>query len=192
MVFTLAARLFGSTNDRQLKSIQRHIDPINALESTYEAMSDSDLQGQTAAFRQRIENGEKLDNLLHESFAVVREASKRVLGLRPYDVQMIGGIVLHQHKIAEMKTGEGKTLVATLPAYLNGISGKGVHVVTVNDYLAKRDAAWMGQLYQFLGLTTGCITNDIREAERRATYAADITYGTNNEFAFDYLRDNMK
>ncbi len=192
MVLGFATKLFGSSNDRALKQVQKHVAPINALEPQYEAMSDEELQGQTALFRERIENGESLDSLLHEAFAVVREASKRVLGLRPYDVQLIGGIVLHQGKISEMKTGEGKTLVATLPAYLNAISGKGVHIVTVNDYLASRDAEWMGKIYNFLGLTCGCITNNIGEEARRAAYACDVTYGTNNEFGFDYLRDNMK
>ena len=192
MVLSLATKIFGSSNDRVLNKIQKHVEPINALEPHYEAMSDDELKGQTAIFRERIEKGESLDSLLHEAFAVVREAAKRTLGLRPYDVQLVGGISLHQGKISEMKTGEGKTLVATLPVYLNAISGKGVHVVTVNDYLAQRDAEWMSQVYNFLGLSCGCIINGIPEEERRAAYAADITYGTNNEFGFDYLRDNMK
>lgn len=192
MVLSLAAKIFGTTNDRVLKGIHRQVSPINDLEPTYEAMSDDELKGQTNVFRQRLENGERLDSIQNEAFAVVREAAKRVLGLRPYDVQIIGGLVLNSGKIAEMKTGEGKTLVATLPTYLNAISGQGVHVVTVNDYLAKRDAEWMGQIYNFLGLSWGCVTGDVREQERRAAYAADITYGTNNEFGFDYLRDNMK
>ena len=192
MVLGLATKIFGSTNDRVLKQFHRHIDPINALESTYESMNDSELQDQTNLLRQRLENGEPLKNLLHESFAVVREAAKRSLGQRHYDVQLVGGLVLNDGRIAEMRTGEGKTLVATLAVYLNALSGKGVHVVTVNDYLAERDAAWMGQVYKFLGLTTGCITGNIDEEERRKAYAADVTYGTNNEFGFDYLRDNMK
>ena len=188
----IATKIFGSSNDRALKAFHKQIEPINALESHFEAMSDAELQGQTAAFRQRLDNGEPLENLTHEAFAVVREAAKRVLGERPYDVQLIGGLVLNDGKIAEMKTGEGKTLTSTLPVYLNALSGKGVHVVTVNDYLAKRDAEWMGQIYNFLGLSVGCIIHDIPEEERRKAYAADITYGTNNEFGFDYLRDNMK
>ena len=150
------------------------------------------LRGKTAEFRQRLENGEELDDLLPEAFAVVREASARTLGMRPFDVQLIGGVVLHQGKIAEMKTGEGKTLVATMPIYLNSLSGKGVHLVTVNDYLARRDSEWMGQIYKFLGLTVGCIVHGLDDLERQQAYNSDITYGTNNEFGFDYLRDNMK
>jgi len=192
MVLKFATKIFGSSNDRTLKQVQKHVEPINALEPTYEAMSDEELQSQTGVFRARLDNGETLDDIMHEAFAVVREASKRTLGLRPYDVQLIGGIVLHQGRISEMKTGEGKTLVATLPVYLNAISGKGVHVVTVNDYLAARDAEWMSEVYNFLGLSCGVITNNISEEERRAAYACDVTYGTNNEFGFDYLRDNMK
>ncbi len=192
MVLGLATKIFGSSNDRALKNYQRHIEPINALEATYEAMSDSDLKEQTNVFRTRLENGESLESLRYEAFAVVREAAKRSIGLRPYDVQLIGGLVLDNGKIAEMRTGEGKTLVATLPVYLNAISGKGVHVVTVNDYLAERDSNWMSEVYGFLGLTTGCITGNISEEERRKAYACDVTYGTNNEFGFDYLRDNMK
>jgi len=188
----LATKIFGSSNDRALKAYHKQIAPINEHEKRFEAMSDSELQDQTNLFRQRLENGEPLNNLTHESFAVIREASKRVLGLRPYDVQLIGGLVLNDGKIAEMKTGEGKTLMSTLPVYLNGISGKGVHVVTVNDYLASRDAEWMGEIYKFMGLTTGCVINGVGEDERRKAYAADVTYGTNNEFGFDYLRDNMK
>ncbi|MCB9991674.1 MAG: preprotein translocase subunit SecA [Rhodospirillales bacterium] len=192
MLLTLATKIFGSSNDRVLKGLYRHIEPINALEPKYEAMNDSELAGQTAEFRQRLEKGESLDDLMHEAFAVVREAAKRTLGQRHYDVQLVGGLALHQGKIAEMKTGEGKTLVATLAVYLNALSGKGVHVVTVNDYLAQRDAEWMGQVYRFLGLTVGCITGNVEDGDRKAAYAADITYGTNNEFGFDYLRDNMK
>ncbi len=192
MLLALATKIFGSSNDRILKSLYRHVEPISALESRYEGMSDSELQSQTNEFRQRVENGEPLDDLIHETFAVVREAAKRTLGQRHFDMQLVGGVALHQGKIAEMKTGEGKTLVATLAVYLNALGGKGVHVVTVNDYLAKRDAEWMGQVYKFLGLSTGCITGDIDDAERKKAYAADVMYGTNNELGFDYLRDNMK
>jgi len=192
MIFKLASKIFGSSNDRSLKSLSKHVPAINALEPKFSAMSDDELRGMTAEFKNRLAAGATEDDILHEAFAVVREGAKRVLGQRPYDVQLIGGIALHQGKIAEMKTGEGKTLVGTLAVYLNALSGKGVHVVTVNDYLAKRDSAWMGQIYNFLGLTTGCIIGGSAEYERRAAYAADITYGTNNEFGFDYLRDNMK
>lgn len=192
MFLKILSRMFGSSNDREVKKLQRHIPVINSLEERYASMTDGQLQAQTLLFRERLAAGETLDDLMHEAFAVVREASKRVLGMRPFDVQLVGGIVLHQGRITEMKTGEGKTLVATLPVYLNALSGKGVHVVTVNDYLAKRDSEWMGRLYNFLGLTVGCITGDIKEMARREAYAADITYGTNNEFGFDYLRDNMK
>ncbi len=187
-----ATKIFGSSNERALKNYHKQIEPINEFEPKFEAMRDSELQAQTAAFRQRLENGEPLDNLTHEAFAVVREAAKRALGLRPYDVQLIGGLVLNDGKITEMKTGEGKTLVATLPVYLNALTGKGVHVVTVNDYLAARDAEWMGELYRYMGLTVGCITNEKNPNDRKAEYAADVTYGTNNEFGFDYLRDNMR
>ncbi|MFP4097751.1 MAG: preprotein translocase subunit SecA [Alphaproteobacteria bacterium] len=192
MVLSLAMKLFGSSNDRALRKYYRQVEPINALEKTYEPMSDDELRNQTTLFRQRLENGEPLDKLTYEAFAVVREAAKRTLGQRHYDVQLIGGLVLNDSTIAEMRTGEGKTLVATLPVYLNALSGKGVHVVTVNDYLAERDAAWMGQVYEFLGLSTGCIISNMPEDERRKAYACDVTYGTNNEFGFDYLRDNMK
>ena len=192
MVLALAMKIFGSSNDRALKKYYRQIDPINALENNYVSMSDEELKNQTSLFRQRLENGEPLKNLTYEAFAVVREAAKRTLGQRHYDVQLIGGMVLNDGKIAEMRTGEGKTLVATLPVYLNALSGKGVHVVTVNDYLAQRDSEWMGQIYNFLGLTTGCIVSNLSEDERRKAYASDVTYGTNNEFGFDYLRDNMK
>ena len=192
MLLALAQKIFGSSNDRTLRSIYRHIDPINALEKKYEVMTDEQLKAMTVEFRERLAKGETEDDIMHDAFAVVREAAKRTLGQRHFDVQLVGGITLHQGRIAEMRTGEGKTLVGTLPVYLNAISGKGVHVVTVNDYLAKRDAAWMGQVYNFLGLTVGCITNELRDQERVAAYAADITYGTNNEFGFDYLRDNMK
>lgn len=192
MVLKVLAKIFGTSNDRELKKIEKHIDPINALEPEMEKLSDEDLRAQTDKFRQRLKNGETEDDIMHEAFATVREAAKRVLGERHYDVQLIGGVCMHQGKIAEMKTGEGKTLVSTLPTYLNAISGKGVHVVTVNDYLAERDSEWMGQVFNFLGLTVGCVTGNTPEFERRAAYAADITYGTNNEFGFDYLRDNMK
>lgn len=192
MVFALASKIFGSANDRTIKKLSRHVDPINALEEKYQAMSDAELQAQTQIFKTRLAEGATEDDIMHDAFAVVRETARRVLGERHYDVQLIGGICLHQGRIAEMKTGEGKTLVATLPVYLNALSGKGVHVVTVNDYLAERDSAWMGQVYGFLGLSTGCITGNMGEAERRQAYACDITYGTNNEFGFDYLRDNMK
>lgn len=192
MLLTLATKIFGSSNDRVLKGFYKDVERINALEKDFEAKSDSELKAMTEALRNRLEKGETLDDLLHEAFATVREAAKRTLEQRHFDVQLIGGMVLHDNKIAEMKTGEGKTLVATLPVYLNALSGKGVHVVTVNDYLASRDAAWMGQVYEFLGLKVGCITNNMSDAERREAYAADVTYGTNNEFGFDFLRDNMK
>ncbi|MBC4014721.1 preprotein translocase subunit SecA [Siccirubricoccus deserti] len=192
MFARIARALFGTSNDRALKRLQAQVPQVNALEAATAALSDEALQGRTAEFRQKLANGASLDDLLPEAFATVREAAKRVLGLRHFDVQLIGGMVLHEGKIAEMKTGEGKTLVATLPVYLNALSGKGVHVVTVNDYLAKRDAEWMGRLYRFLGLTTGVIVHGLTDEERREAYAADVTYGTNNEFGFDYLRDNMK
>ena len=192
MFASLARSVFGNANDRSLKGYQRRIPGINALEPAMQALSDAALRGKTAEFRQRLADGATLDDVLPEAFAVVREAAQRVLGMRHFDVQMIGGMVLNDGKIAEMKTGEGKTLVATLPVYLNALPAKGVHVVTVNDYLARRDAEWMGQVYSFLGLTTGIIVHGLDDLERRAAYAADITYGTNNEFGFDYLRDNMK
>ncbi|GAB4373462.1 MAG: preprotein translocase subunit SecA [Kiloniellaceae bacterium] len=192
MFGVLAKRLFGSANDRFLKGLTPTVAAINALEPQIQGLSDEALRARTAELRGRLAQGESLDDILPDAFATVREAAKRTLGQRHYDVQLIGGIVLHQGKIAEMKTGEGKTLVATLAVYLNALAGKGVHVVTVNDYLAKRDAAWMGQIYRFLGLTVGCIVHGLSEDERRAAYAADVTYGTNNEFGFDYLRDNMK
>ncbi|MBL6454982.1 preprotein translocase subunit SecA [Belnapia sp. T6] len=192
MFARIARALFGTTNDRALKRLQARVPEVNALEPSLVALSDEALQAKTTEFRERLARGEELDALMPEAFATVREAAKRVLGLRHFDVQMIGGMVLHEGKIAEMKTGEGKTLVATLPVYLNALSGKGVHVVTVNDYLAKRDSEWMGRLYRFLGLSTGVIVHGLTDDERRAAYAADVTYGTNNEFGFDYLRDNMK
>ncbi len=184
-------RIFGTYSERQLKAIYPVADKILSLENEYRALTDAQLRGKTDEFRQRFANGESLDSLLPEAFATVREAADRVLGMRHYRVQLIGGIVLHQGRIAEMKTGEGKTLVATLPAYLNAIAGKGVHIVTVNDYLAKRDSEWMGKVYRFLGMTVGLIIHAIPPQARSAMYAADITYGTNNEFGFDYLRDNM-
>jgi len=191
MVVNIVKKLFGSRNDRYVKSKQKIVKPINAFEETIKALSDIELKEKTVEFRQRLEKGETLESLLPEAFAVVREASVRALGMRHFDVQMIGGMVLNDGRIAEMKTGEGKTLVATVSAYLNALPGKGVHLVTVNDYLAERDAEWMGQLYEFLGLTTGVIVNIMSPEQRREAYAADITYGTNNEFGFDYLRDNM-
>ena len=187
----LMKKLFGDYSSRELKSIYPIVDKIESLADEYKALSDAQLQAKTAEFRQRLANGETLDDLLPEAFATVREAADRVLGMRPYRVQLVGGIVLHQGRIAEMKTGEGKTLVATLPAYLNALAGRGVHIVTVNDYLAKRDSEWMGKVHRFLGLSVGLIIHDLSKAERQAAYAADITYGTNNEMGFDYLRDNM-
>ena len=192
MLNTLLHRLFGSANERYVKSLNKEVQQINALEPTVSALSDDELKARTAWLKSRLENGETPDDILPDAFATVREAAKRTIGQRHFDVQLIGGIVLHRGKIAEMRTGEGKTLVATLAVYLNALSGKGVHVVTVNDYLAKRDSDWMGQIYRFLGLTVGCIVHELDDDERRAAYNADITYGTNNEFGFDYLRDNMK
>ncbi|NKD55324.1 MULTISPECIES: preprotein translocase subunit SecA [unclassified Haematospirillum] len=192
MFGALARRLFGTANDRLIKSLRGTVDAVNALEPSLESLSDEALRGRTQWLRERLAAGESLDDLLVDAFATVREGSRRVMGMRHFDVQIMGGIVLHQGRIAEMKTGEGKTLVATLPTYLNALTGKGVHVVTVNDYLASRDAEWMGRLYRFLGLTTGVIVNAMSDAERQAAYACDITYGTNNEIGFDYLRDNMK
>ncbi len=192
MIGGLAKRLFGSANDRVIKSMKRTVDAVNALEPELETLADADLRARTDRFRERLAAGDSLDDLLIEAFATVREASKRTLGQRHFDVQLMGGMVLHQGKIAEMKTGEGKTLVATLAVYLNALTDDGVHVVTVNDYLARRDAAWMGQIYEFLGLSVGCIVPGLDEPARKRAYAADITYGTNNEFGFDYLRDNMK
>jgi preprotein translocase subunit SecA len=187
-----AQAIFGSANDRQVKRFRPRVDAINALEPELKKLSDEALRSRTADFRQQIANGRKVDDLLVPAFATVREASQRVLGMRHFDVQLMGGMVLNERAIAEMRTGEGKTLVATLPVYLNALSGEGVHVVTVNDYLARRDAGWMGQVYNFLGLTTGIIVHGLSDAERKASYAADVTYGTNNEYGFDYLRDNMK
>ena len=192
MFASLARAVFPNSNDRALKAYQRRVPKISALEPAMQALPDEALSAKTAEFRDRLAQGTKLNDLLTEAFAVVREASRRVLGQRHFDVQMVGGMVLHEGKIAEMKTGEGKTLVATLPVYLNALTGRGVHVVTVNDYLARRDADWMGQIYKFLGMTVGVIVHDLDDSQRRAQYECDITYGTNNEFGFDYLRDNMR
>src|SRR5881628_1661911 len=192
MLDTLVKKCVGSRNDREIKKIQPLVAKINDLEPRLSSLTDEQLKAQTAEFKQRFENGESLEDLLPDVFAVVRETGKRTLNMRHFDVQLIGGVVLHQGRISEMKTGEGKTLVATLPAYLNALEGKGVHVVTVNDYLARRDSEWMGRLYRFVGMTVGVIQHDLVDAERQVAYAADITYGTNNEFGFDYLRDNMK
>ncbi len=192
MLVSIARAIFGTSNDRALKAYQRRVPQINALEPAMEALSDEALAAKTVEFRERLADGATLDELLPEAFATVREAAKRTLGQRHFDVQLVGGMVLHDGKISEMKTGEGKTLVATLPVYLNALAGQGVHVVTVNDYLARRDAEWMGQIYKFLGMTVGVIVHGLDDDMRRAQYACDITYGTNNEFGFDYLRDNMK
>src|SRR5262250_867327 len=192
MLDTLLAKVVGTQNERELKRLRPLVAQINALAEPIGALTDEQLRGKTVEFKQRLANGETLDDLLVEAFAVVREAGRRALNMRHFDVQLIGGAVLHKGKIAEMKTGEGKTLVATLPAYLNALEGKGVHVVTVNDYLARRDSEWMGRIYRFLGMTVGVIQHELNDAERQVAYGSDITYGTNNEFGFDYLRDNMK
>ncbi|NQT09909.1 MAG: preprotein translocase subunit SecA [Desulfobacteraceae bacterium] len=191
-MFNFLTKVFGSKNERELKKLQPVVDKINALEPEMQAMNDDHLKGQTVLFKQRLENGASLEDILPEAFATVREASVRTLNMRHFDVQLVGGIVLHEGKIAEMKTGEGKTLAATLPVYLNALSGRGVHVVTVNDYLAKRDTEWMGQIYNFLGLSVDSLLHGMNDLEHKKAYSADITYGTNNEFGFDYLRDNMK
>jgi preprotein translocase subunit SecA len=191
-MLNLAKQIFGSVNERKVRILRPMVQRINALEGTFEALSDEALRNKTSEYRQRLARGGKIDEVLPEAFATVREASRRVLGMRHFDVQLMGGMFLHEGKIAEMRTGEGKTLVATLPVYLNALEGRGVHVVTVNDYLAKRDSEWMGQLYRFLGLSVGVIVHGLYDNERRQAYAADVTYGTNNEFGFDYLRDNMK
>src|SRR4051812_45360209 len=191
MIAGLAKSIFGSANDRYVRGLGKYVDAVNALETNIQALTDEELRGQTDLFRKRLANGERLDDLLPEAFATVREASVRTLGQRHYDVQLIGGIVLHRGEIAEMRTGEGKTLVATLAVYLNALEGKGARVVTVNDYLPRRDADWMGQIYRFLGLTVGVIVPNVPDFSRRDAYHTDITYGTNNEFGFDYLRDNM-
>ena len=187
----LLKKLFGTSSEKELKAIRPIVDKIEALDGEYSKLTDEQLKAKTPEFKERIQNGESLDDILPEAFATCREAAWRVLGMKPYRVQLIGGIILHQGRIAEMKTGEGKTLVATLPAYLNALAGEGVHIVTVNDYLAKRDSEWMGKVYRFLGLTVGLVIHDVQPKDRKASYAADITYGTNNEFGFDYLRDNM-
>ena len=192
MAFNLFKKVFGSRNERLVKRLLKTAESINALEPEVSALSDADLRARTTVFRERLQQGASLDDLLPETFAVVREAGKRVLGMRHFDVQLVGGMVLNSGKIAEMRTGEGKTLVATLAAYLNALPGKGVHVVTVNDYLARRDMEWMGPLYMGLGLTVGTIQSDMAVLDRQKAYACDITYGTNNEFGFDYLRDNMR
>ena len=191
MLNNLLTSVFGSRNDRLLSQLQKTVNKINALEPSMEALSDEEIKAKTPEIKQRIEQGESLDKILPEAFAVCREASKRVLGMRHFDTQMIGGIVLHLGKIAEMRTGEGKTLVGTLPVYLNALTGKGVHVVTVNDYLARRDSEWMGRLYNWLGLSVGVVYPGMQHSDKGAAYAADITYATNNEIGFDYLRDNM-
>src|SRR6478736_4852421 len=188
----ILTKIVGTQNDRELKRLRPRVADINAFEPAIKALSDDQLRGKTVEFRARLANGETLDDLLPEAFAVVREAGRRVLQMRHYDVQLIGGMVLHTGTLAEMKTGEGKTLVATLPAYLNALAGQGVHIVTVNDYLARRDSEWMGRVYRFLGMSVGVIQHDLNDQQRQVAYAADITYGTNNEFGFDYLRDNMK
>src|SRR5687767_8534124 len=192
MLGAVARKLFGSANDRRVRKYQPRVDEINSLEKELEALSDDALRARTEEFKRQVADGKTLDDILVPAFATVREASKRTLGQRHFDVQLIGGMVLHEGRIAEMKTGEGKTLVATLPVYLNALAGKGVHVVTVNDYLAKRDAEWMGEIYSFLGLTVGVIVHGLDDEERQRQYACDVTYATNNELGFDYLRDNMK
>src|SRR6202166_5260480 len=192
MFGSLIKKIVGSKNERELKKLWPIVVKINDMESAIAKLTDEQLRGKTLEFKERHAKGESLDALLPEAFAVCREAGKRALGMRHFDVQLIGGMVLHKGKIAEMKTGEGKTLVATLPAYLNALEGQGVHVVTVNDYLARRDSEWMGKIFRFLGMTVGVIQHDLNDAERQVAYACDITYGTNNEFGFDYLRDNMK
>src|SRR5918995_6387638 len=192
MFGSLAKKIFGSVNERRLKSYRPKVAAINAMEAELAALSDEALRARTDAFKAELAAGRSLDDILVPAFATVREAAKRTLGQRHFDVQLIGGMVLHESGIAEMKTGEGKTLVATLPVYLNALAGKGVHVVTVNDYLASRDADWMGQIYGFLGLTVGTIVHGLDDDQRKEAYACDVTYGTNNELGFDYLRDNMK
>src|SRR6266513_814777 len=191
MIDALLAKIFGTQNEREIKALLPTVAAINELEPQLRQLSDIDLAAKTIEFKEQIAQGATLDDLLIPAFAAVREAGRRVLNMRHFDVQLIGGIVLHQGKIAEMKTGEGKTLVATLPVYLNALAGLGVHVVTVNDYLARRDRDWMGPIYEFLGLSVGVIQHSMDFLERKKAYASDITYGTNNEFGFDYLRDNM-
>ena len=191
MLISTVKKIFGTRNDRELKRMRKVVARINALEEAMQALDDNALRAKTDEFRSRLSEGEKLDQLLFEAFAVVREAGSRALGMRHFDVQLIGGMTLHDGKIAEMRTGEGKTLVATLPAYLNALPDHNVHLVTVNDYLAGRDAAWMGPLYEFLGLTVGVVRSGQSAEEKKAAYGCDVVYGTNNEFGFDYLRDNM-
>src|SRR5579871_337112 len=188
MIGALARKVFGTANDRVLKAFQKKVPAINALEPELQGLTDTQLRERTDWLRSRLQAGETEDDTLADAFATVREAAKPTLGQRHFDVQLLGGMVLHNGMISEMKTGEGKTLVATLPVYLNALAGNGVHVVTVNDYLAKRDSEWMGQIYQFLGLSVGCIVHELTDEERHAAYASDVTYGTNNEFGFDYLR----
>ncbi len=192
MLSNVLTKVFGSKNERILKKLRPVVEQINSFEPEIQKLDDAGLRAKTVEFRERLTKGEPLDDLLPEAFAAVREAGRRVLDMRAYDVQLVGAIILHQGCITEMKTGEGKTLVATMPIYLNALSGKGAHVVTVNDYLARRDAEWMGEVYRFLGMTVGSIVHDMDDDARRAAYNSDITYGTNNEFGFDYLRDNMK
>src|SRR4026209_2755351 len=192
MIGAVARKLFGSANDRRIRSYQPRVGEINALEKELEVLSDEALRARTDEFKKRVAEGASLDDILVPAFATVREAAKRTLGQRHFDVQLVGGMILHEGKICEIKTGEGKTLVATLPVYLNALSGRCVRVVTVNDYLAKRDAEWMGQIYNFLGLSVGVIVHGLTDEERRKSYHCDVTYGTNNEYGFDYLRDNMK
>src|SRR5215216_4787966 len=192
MLGALAKKIFGSANDRRVKGYRPRVEAINAIEPEMERLSEAEMLGGTVSVRSELASGKELDDILVEAFATVREAAKRTLGQRHFDVQLVGGMVLHEGGIAEMKTGEGKTLVATLPVYLNALAGKGVHVVTVNDYLARRDADWMGQIYRFLGMSVGVIVHELDDEQRKAAYACDVTYGTNNELGFDYLRDNMK
>src|ERR1700721_611832 len=192
MIGAVARKLFGSANDRRIRAFRPRVDEINALEKELEELSDEALRARTDEFKKQVAEGASLDDILVPAFATVREAGKRTLGQRHFRLQMIGGMVLHEGRISEMKTGEGKTLVATLPVYLNALAGRGVHVVTVNDYLAKRDAEWMGQIYTFLGLSVGVIVHGLDDEQRKKAYDCDVTYGTNNELGFDYLRDNMK
>src|SRR5438270_166023 len=192
MIDAVLAKIFGTQNEREIKAMQPLIAAINGLEPEVQQLSDIELAARTVEFKQQLANGATLDDILIPAFATVREVGRRTLNMRHFDVQLVGGVVLHRGKIAEMKTGEGKTLVATLPVYLNALEGKGVHVVTVNDYLAKRDSEWMGRIYKFLGLSVGVIVHDLDDDQRRAQYGCDVTYATNNELGFDYLRDNMK
>src|SRR5215216_2746439 len=192
MIGQLLAKVIGTQNEREIKRLRPLVAAINALEPSMQPLTDEQLRDKTAEFKQRFADGASLDDLLPEAFAVVREGGRRILNMRHFDVQLMGGMILHSGRIAEMKTGEGKTLVATLPAYLNALEGKGVHVVTTNDYLARRDSEWMGKIHRFLGMSIGVIQHELNDAERQKAYASDITYGTNNEFGFDYLRDNMK